>query len=124
MSQPSEIEPEEITRDANAREIRIVWNDGRQGRISYESLRWGCPCAACRGEMGRPGRLDLLRQTTDLSRDEMTLDSMQLVGYYAIQPFWADGHASGMYTYERLRQLDEIEATGVHGRDAIIGRSI
>jgi DUF971 family protein len=29
------------------------------------------------------------------------------VGHYALQPHWLDGHATGIYTFERLRELSD-----------------
>lgn len=31
------------------------------------------------------------------------------VGYYALQPFWKDGHNSGIYRLELLRELGELD---------------
>ena len=65
------------------------------------TLRWLCPCAFCRGEAGQPGWLD---SAPTLTEAQTTLTDSQLVGQYAVAPTWADGHHTGFYTFERLRE--------------------
>jgi hypothetical protein len=41
------------------------------------------------------------------SGDNVTVlddQTLQLVGQYALQPTWADGHHTGFYTFQRLRE--------------------
>ena len=33
------------------------------------------------------------------------LDKIAVVGRYALNPVWGDGHESGIYTYQYLREL-------------------
>ena len=33
------------------------------------------------------------------------IKGFQPVGYYAIRPFWEDGHSDGIYSYEYLKKL-------------------
>jgi len=48
-----------------------------------------------------PGWLD---SKPSLSESQTTLTSVQLVGNYAIEPAWADGHHTGYYTFGLLRE--------------------
>jgi DUF971 family protein len=34
------------------------------------------------------------------------LRDFRFVGGYALQPVWADGHETGLYTFRQLRSLD------------------
>ncbi len=95
-------EPTAITADVDTRVVRIEWSDGRESIHDFERLRWACPCATCRGEMGRPGMLD---QIDRLTPEQTELVDIQQVGRYAIQPSWADGHDTGIYTYHYLYGL-------------------
>jgi len=36
---------------------------------------------------------------------DITIEKMELVGSYAVRVRWSDGHNSGLYTWERLREL-------------------
>ena len=94
------IKPQTIHADRPARELQIEWADGHRSVYPFDALRWLCPCAFCRGEAGQPGWLD---SNPTLSDDQTTLSDIALVGHYAIQPVWADGHSTGFYTFERLR---------------------
>ncbi len=100
--EPEYIEPEEIEIDRSQELIKIKWNDGHTGYSDFLTLRWNCPCAACRGEMGTPGRLDFIKQLTP---NEAKLERIEPVGLYALKPVWKDGHETGLYTYEHLRDL-------------------
>lgn len=93
--------PSKIHADRPSRELRIEWNDGHRTVYDFTTLRWLCPCAFCRGEAGQPGWLDADPSLTD---EQVTLSDISLVGHYAIQPIWADGHGTGFYTFERLRE--------------------
>jgi DUF971 family protein len=82
--------------------LEIEWDDGNRSRLSGETLRWACPCAACRGELGNPGRLDLVQE---LPAEELRLADVRLVGQYALQIGFASGHDTGIYTFARLKGL-------------------
>jgi DUF971 family protein len=68
--------------------------------LRRRTLRWLCPCAYCRGEAGQPGWLD-----TDptLTAEQTRLVDLALVGSYAIQVSWGDGHHTGYHTFQLLR---------------------
>ena len=83
----------------------IRWSDGHVSYYPWRQLRFACPCAYCAGEMGRPGAL--AGHTPDeLSEQEATLTDLELVGRYALQPTWASGHGTGIYSWTYLRELD------------------
>jgi len=100
------IEPVEIELKREQGQLLVSWSDGHQGRNTFVTLRWNCPCAGCRGEMGVPGRLDFLKI---LGPDEAKMETLEAVGLYALRPIWKDGHNTGLYTYEHLRDLCECE---------------
>ena len=92
--------PVRIHADRPAARLEIEWADGHRTVYDFVTLRWLCPCAYCRGEAGMPGWLD---SAPTLTPAQTELTSIDLVGQYAIQPTWADGHHTGYYTFERLR---------------------
>lgn len=95
-------DPVDIRYDNARRRLEISWSDGHESAFDYEYLRWKCACAECAGEMGVPGRLMFVEQLTP---EQSELRSIELVGLYAVRPTWADGHDTGMYTFDRLRAL-------------------
>ena len=55
--------------------------------------------------MGRAGDPDNLMTLTLTPARSYVVENVSLVGNYAIQFFWDDGHHTGIYTWEYLRQL-------------------
>lgn len=100
MSDYSPVEPIGVVAEAATDTLSIEWSDGKQTRYPIEWMRWQCPCALCRGEMGIPGRLASVKS---LSPVETTLEDVQPIGRYGIMLFWADGHHDGIFTYDWLR---------------------
>ena len=82
----------------------MEWSDGAIHRIRFDTLRRNCPCAACRGEPGFAGRF---ASNPELRPGEDELADVSPVGAYGINAVWADGHNTGIYTYERLRELGD-----------------
>jgi DUF971 family protein len=82
--------------------LTISWDDGVVTTYDGVRLRWACPCAACRGEAGIPGRLDTV---DELPEEELSLENVALVGRYALQIGFTSGHGTGIYTFPYLRDL-------------------
>ena len=95
------LQPSNIHADRPGRKLRIEWGDGHETEYDFTALRWLCPCAFCRGEAGMPGWLD---SNPTLNEDQTILSDIAMVGHYAIQPVWADGHGTGFYTFQLLRE--------------------
>lgn len=92
--------PVRIHADRAAGTLEIGWQDGHETIYDTVSLRWLCPCAYCRGEAGMPGWLD---SRPTLTPEQTRLVDVHLVGSYAIAPSWGDGHHTGYYTFQVLR---------------------
>jgi DUF971 family protein len=85
-------------------ELAVKWDDGSEGFVSLESLRKHCPCAGCQGERDIMGNL-YKNPEQPYSAAAFVLKNILNVGGYAIQPVWADGHSSGLYSFDYLRRL-------------------
>ena len=92
--------PTRIHADRAAGRLEIEWADGHRTGYDSATLRWLCPCAFCRGEAGLPGWLD---SGPTLGEDQTRIVDVHLVGGYAIAPEWGDGHHTGFYTFQLLR---------------------
>ena len=79
--------------------LSVVWED-RQTDLPFVFLRGECHCAACVNEWTGKRLLDPKSIPQGIS-----IEKMELVGSYAVQIYWSDGHQSGLYTWERLRSL-------------------
>jgi DUF971 family protein len=97
-----QISPDAIEVDIEAGLMRIAWRDGHTSLYTVADLRRSCPCALCQGEMGQPGTVG---PHTHFTPAQTQLVAMKEVGRYALQPVWADGHQTGLYTFELLRSL-------------------
>jgi DUF971 family protein len=84
-------------------ELAIRWNDGTESYFDLKFLRRACPCAACGGEPDVLGNIS--RPNVNYSDDSFRLAGFNLVGGYAVQPRWGDGHETGIYSFQYLRRL-------------------
>ncbi len=89
--------------------LAIKWNDQKESFISIETLRHRCPCAACQGERDIMGNL-YQHTPQPLAPNAFALVNLTKVGGYALRPVWADGHATGLFSFDYLRQLAETTA--------------
>lgn len=85
-------------------ELAIKWEDGGESFIKLELLRRACPCAGCKGEQDIFGNV-YKNPDKPLTPRAVQLQRTAFVGGYAIQPAWADGHSSGLFTYDYLQRL-------------------
>src|SRR5262245_3587965 len=97
------LEPTNIQPIGN--ELAISWNDGSESFLKLEALRRACPCAGCGGESDVLG--NILRPQVTYTHESFRLSGFDLVGGYALQPRWADGHSTGIYSFTYLRRLGE-----------------
>lgn len=94
-------QPQEISHEAGADQVRIVWSDGVETKYSLSGLRGWCPCAQCQGHSGEV-RFVHAEQSPELT-------GFEGVGRYAVRFLWADGHSTGMYSYPWLREIAEYD---------------
>lgn len=82
----------------------IVWDDGHESYFDFEPLRRACPCASCKGE--RNVLVEFKPPSPHYTSASFELFNWQLVGSYGVQLHWRDGHNTGIYSYDYLRQLE------------------
>lgn len=85
-------------------ELAIKWEDGTESYVRLEGLRRACPCAGCKGEMDIMGRV-YQGVEKSLAASAFALVRINQVGGYAVQPTWADGHSTGIYSFDYLKRL-------------------
>lgn len=98
---PMLLEPTNIEQIGN--ELAIRWNDGTESFLDLQFLRRACPCAACGGEPDVLG--NVIRPNVSYSENSFELAGFEIVGSYAVQPRWRDGHGTGIYSFQYLRRL-------------------
>jgi len=95
--------PTGIRRVADA--VEIEWSDGVRAQYTPRLLRDACPCATCREKRTAPppaGTLTVLRPEELVP---LAVEGMRPVGQYAYSIAFTDGHDTGIYTLEYLREL-------------------
>jgi DUF971 family protein len=97
------LEPTDVQQIGN--ELAIRWNDGTESYLDLQFLRRACPCAACGGEPDVLG--NILRPDVNYTDDSFELVGFQIVGGYALQPVWRDGHNTGIYSFQYLRRISQ-----------------
>ncbi|HEX7652397.1 MAG TPA: DUF971 domain-containing protein [Verrucomicrobiae bacterium] len=85
-------------------ELAIKWADGREDYVTLEKLRRACPCAGCKGEVDILGNLYKGPEQT-LTVRAFELVKLVSIGGYAVTPIWADGHNTGIYSFEYLHAV-------------------
>lgn len=96
---PERCRPVEITPFPNG-ELGVVWGDGHESYFEGHALRCACRCAVCVDEgTGRK----VLRDET-VPRDVAPI-GVRAVGRYGVGIRWSDGHDTGIYSFDRLRDL-------------------
>jgi DUF971 family protein len=104
---PMPLAPTDLQQIGN--ELAIRWNDGTESYVDLQFLRRACPCAACGGEPDVLGNIS--RPKVSYSENSFELASFEIVGGYALQPRWRDGHSTGIYSFQYLRRLAEAIAS-------------
>ena len=88
--------------------LAIRWEGGKETIIPMESLRRHCPCAGCRGERDIMGNLHK-GSPEPLEPESFRILELSRVGSYALRPVWADGHSTGLFSFDYLQQLGEAD---------------
>ena len=94
--------------------LEIDWKDGHRSSWTFGWLRNACPCATCHEEREQTGRApgepkpqpaSLLPMYQAPPRPE----TITPTGRYAISFKWNDGHQSGIYSWDYLREMCQCE---------------
>lgn len=93
-----ETTPVEVPR-VEDRELHVTWADGHKSMFPNPYLRENCACA-CVNEL--TGEKMLIPKSIPAN---IRAVEISLVGRYAVQFRWSDGHSSGIYPFDRLRAL-------------------
>jgi DUF971 family protein len=97
--------------------VEITWSDAHTSRYDFPYLREHCPCALCNDEREKkarigtsPARGSAPSAVLPMFKPRVTAKSATAVGNYAIQIEFSDSHATGIYSFEHLREICPCEA--------------
>ena len=83
----------------------IKWKNGEETFLDFKTIRDNCPCAECSGEKDAFGNV-YMGYGKAKNESGYNLLGIKQVGYYGFQFNWGDGHNSGIYRFELLKNLD------------------
>lgn len=93
---------------AGENRLRITWNDDQVREYTIRALRDACPCATCREKRNAPPASPLqLPIISAAEAQPLRITAMKPVGNYAYSIEFSDGHNTGIYTLETLRQMGQ-----------------
>lgn len=90
--------PTEITLHQQSRVLDIAFDDGQRFELPCEYLRVFSPSAEVRGH--GPGQ-----EVLQVGKKEVNIEAIEPVGVYAVKLAFSDGHDTGIYSWEYLREL-------------------
>ncbi len=86
--------------------LRIVWSDGQVREYAIRELRDKCPCATCREQRSAPPPPVTALPILSLAEAApLRIAAMNPVGHYAYSIDFSDGHDTGIFTLESLREM-------------------
>ncbi|OQX66698.1 MAG: hypothetical protein B6A08_01870 [Sorangiineae bacterium NIC37A_2] len=97
--------PQGIRAPHSARVLQITWSSPEGPvvhQLSHSIVRGYCPCAGCQGHGSK---------VHFVAGGDQELRDIQPVGNYALSLTWGDHHSTGIYTFEYLWKLGELERT-------------
>lgn len=95
------IEPLQIIEESDS-ELTIAWSDGTEMKFQAPNLRRACPCAGCVDEWTGKKMLDDGKISDDLSFKQISI-----VGRYALNFHFSDGHDTGIFSFDFLHKMSE-----------------
>lgn len=94
------VEPLQIIEESDS-EITIEWSDDTENSYNAVRLRKECPCAGCIHEW--TGEKILKPETV---AEDVHFSHISVVGRYALNFHFSDGHDTGIYSFKYLRELE------------------
>jgi DUF971 family protein len=83
--------------------LLIIWDNGNKSEIELRELRKRCPCATCLAEREKKSKMYIPL----FAENQVSVKSIDQVGNYAVQITWNDGHNTGIFEYQFLKNFSE-----------------
>ena len=85
--------------------LAIDWSDGLRTFATWRHLRANCPCASCIEARAKPADPFHVLKPQEVTAGPPQPVAMKGLGHYAYQIVWNDGHDTGIYSLDVLREL-------------------
>lgn len=86
-------------------EVAILWEDGSESFFPMAFLRKRSPSAETRGEVDVLGNRYGGHGPTEFQG--VTVTGWEFVGGYGVRFLFSDGHGSGIYSFQYLKELEK-----------------
>ncbi len=96
--------PTEITLHQQSGVLDLAFDDGKRYALPVEYLRVFSPSAEVRGH--GPGQ-----EVLQVGKSTVGIKAIEPVGVYAVKFVFSDGHDTGIYSWEYLRELGARQET-------------
>lgn len=90
--------PVALTVHRQSRKLELGYDDGSAFFLPFEFLRVYSPSAEVQGH--GPGE-----ETLQTGKRQVEIEALEPVGHYGVQPYFSDGHRSGVFDWEYLHWL-------------------
>ncbi len=85
--------------------VRIAFADGVVATFPVTSLRLACPCADCNAKRQQGRSVSVLAESKP---DEVAISQAAMQGAWGLNLDWNDGHSTGIYAFEKLREWADV----------------
>jgi DUF971 family protein len=88
--------------------VDITWSDGHRSHYDFAYLRESCPCANCDDQRRKQREADATgasKNILPIFKPRASARGATAVGHYALQIEFTDGHSTGIYSYDYLREV-------------------
>ena len=94
--------------------VDITWSDAHSSHYDFSYLREHCPCATCREEHDKHGKIDAKTAggsfALPMFKPKISARAASAVGNYAVQIEFTDGHSTGIFSFAHLREICPCDA--------------
>lgn len=94
--------------------VDITWSDAHTSHYDFAYLRDHCPCATCKEERDKKSsvaaKITIGSAALPLFKPKVTARAAAAVGNYALQIEFTDGHATGIFSFDHLREICPCQA--------------
>ena len=98
-----ELDPRQVTNidvDRSAF-VRLTFADEMVAEFPIVALRLACPCADCNANRQRGRSVSVLAESKP---DDLVIANIAMQGAWGLNIDWNDGHSTGIYAFEKLRE--------------------
>jgi len=105
--------------------VDVAWSDGHISHYDFAYLREECPCAMCNDEREKKSEISqaasIGSSALPMYKPKPKARAAQAVGNYALRIDFTDGHSTGIYSFDHIREICPCEACAREFRAAHTG---